>query len=317
MNQKIWQGITTAVMTTAISTTAIICTSSVKTVALNTGDNNSSSQEFKDNTTAKNSLDQEVLETQSQNNLNTKIYAHQLGKNNAATLHLNNIPILTFIEKPVSSGTQPTEQSEETPTERAKAVAAVINQLNLDKISGEEVSVTRDTDGSGYTIKIDDEELVTIDKNTILPDSTNNLSGDALQATNRLRRLLGGAPPIRSIPKPEKIAFNPRQNQNQNKTVTKTKYGVASWYGPGFHGRKTASGERFNQNGLTAAHRTLPFGTLVKVTNVNNGRSVVVKINDRGPFSRGRVIDLSAGAAKAIGAKSSGVAPVKLDVLGI
>ena len=77
--------------------------------------------------------------------------------------------------------------------------------------------------------------------------------------------------------------------------------GTASWYGPGFHGKKTASGERFNQYGLTAAHKTLPLGSRVKVTNLSNGQSVVVTINDRGPYVRGRMIDLSQGAKNAIG----------------
>lgn len=77
--------------------------------------------------------------------------------------------------------------------------------------------------------------------------------------------------------------------------------GVATWYGPGFHGRKTASGERFNTRAYTAAHRTLPFGTKVQVTNQKTGRSVVVRINDRGPFVRGRIIDLSSASAQAIG----------------
>lgn len=85
---------------------------------------------------------------------------------------------------------------------------------------------------------------------------------------------------------------------------------MASWYGPGFHGRKTASGERFNTGALTAAHKTLPFGTRVRVENVHTGRSVVVRINDRGPFVRGRVIDLSKAAARAIG--MDGVARVRL-----
>jgi rare lipoprotein A len=87
--------------------------------------------------------------------------------------------------------------------------------------------------------------------------------------------------------------------------------GAASWYGPGFHGRRTASGERFNPRGFTAAHRRLPFGTKVRVTNRRNNRSVVVRINDRGPFTRGRIIDLSAASARAIGIR--GVAPVTLS----
>ena len=77
--------------------------------------------------------------------------------------------------------------------------------------------------------------------------------------------------------------------------------GVASWYGPGFHGKKTANGERFNTHDLTAAHKTLPFGTQVRVTNEQTGKSVVVRINDRGPYVHGRVIDLSKAAAQAVG----------------
>ena len=89
--------------------------------------------------------------------------------------------------------------------------------------------------------------------------------------------------------------------------------GKASWYGPGFQGRLTANGERFNTNAYTAAHKTLPFGTKVKVTNKNNGRSVVVRINDRGPFVHGRVIDLSKASARAIGI--SGVADITMSRL--
>lgn len=92
--------------------------------------------------------------------------------------------------------------------------------------------------------------------------------------------------------------------------------GMASWYGPGFHGRLTANGEVYNQEALTAAHPSLEFGTQVQVTNLNNGRSVVVTINDRGPYAGGRVIDLSAAAARTLNMISSGVAPVELTILG-
>lgn len=95
----------------------------------------------------------------------------------------------------------------------------------------------------------------------------------------------------------------------------KTQVGMASWYGDKEHNRKTASGERFNKNAYTAAHRTLPFGTMTRVTNLRNGKDVVVKINDRGPFIRGRIIDLSYAAAKSIGLVRSGVTKVKVDVL--
>ncbi|RIH88539.1 septal ring lytic transglycosylase RlpA family protein [Calidithermus roseus] len=89
--------------------------------------------------------------------------------------------------------------------------------------------------------------------------------------------------------------------------------GKAAWYGPGFQGRRTASGERFNTYDLTAAHPTLPFGTRVRVTNLRNGRRVIVRVNDRGPYIRGYVIDLSYAAAQAIG--MSGTTTVRLEVL--
>ncbi len=91
--------------------------------------------------------------------------------------------------------------------------------------------------------------------------------------------------------------------------------GRASWYGPRFNGRKTASGERYDMNAMTAAHRTLPMASYVRVTNTNNGKSVVVKINDRGPFHRGRIIDLSKAAALALGMQHAGTGAVTLQGL--
>lgn len=93
--------------------------------------------------------------------------------------------------------------------------------------------------------------------------------------------------------------------------------GYASWYGGSLHGSKTASGERFNKNAMTAAHRTLPLQTRVRVINKRNGRSVVVRINDRGPFGkRTRIIDVSEAAARKLGMIDAGVAPVRLEVIG-
>jgi rare lipoprotein A len=99
-------------------------------------------------------------------------------------------------------------------------------------------------------------------------------------------------------------------------TVGETQHGLASWYSikDGIH---TASGERMNDHKLTAAHRHLPFGTIVRVTNEQNGKSVDVRINDRGPFTGGRLIDLSSAAADALDMKRSGVVPVQLEVLQI
>ena len=92
--------------------------------------------------------------------------------------------------------------------------------------------------------------------------------------------------------------------------------GIASWYGPNFHGKKTSNGEYYNMYGLTAAHKTLPMNTMVKVTNLENGKSAVVRINDRGPFIKNRIIDLSYAAAKKIDMISKGTALVELEVLG-
>jgi hypothetical protein len=91
--------------------------------------------------------------------------------------------------------------------------------------------------------------------------------------------------------------------------------GQASFYAHEFAGRRTASGERFNPEALTAAHRTLPMGTRVRVTNLRNGQSVIVRITDRGPFKKGRIIDLSLAAARVIGMVRSGVAQVKLEIV--
>jgi len=92
--------------------------------------------------------------------------------------------------------------------------------------------------------------------------------------------------------------------------------GVASWYGPGFHGKLTANGERYDMHGMTAAHKLLPFGTRVKVTNRENGKSIVVRINDRGPFAGDRVIDLTRAGAEKIGMIAKGTAPVLLETQG-
>ena len=98
-------------------------------------------------------------------------------------------------------------------------------------------------------------------------------------------------------------------------TVVRVITGEASWYGPGFLGNRTANGEVYQRGTMTAAHRTLPFGTKVRVTNLWNGRSEVIRINDRGPFVHHRVIDLGHGAASSLGLTASGIAQVRLEVL--
>ena len=107
------------------------------------------------------------------------------------------------------------------------------------------------------------------------------------------------------------VSFNAAAAQaDAGSSGAKIQRGHASWYGPGFHGRRTANGETFNSGALTAAHRSLPFGARVRVVNEKTGRSIVVRINDRGPFIGGRIIDLAHGAARQLG--MSGVATVSL-----
>ena len=105
------------------------------------------------------------------------------------------------------------------------------------------------------------------------------------------------------------------KSRKSTSSVKKVQYGKASYYAHKFNGRKTASGERFNMNAMTCAHPKLPFGTLVRVTNQGNGRSVVLRVNDRGPYKKGRIVDVSLAAAKKLGMMSRGTASVKLEVL--
>lgn len=107
---------------------------------------------------------------------------------------------------------------------------------------------------------------------------------------------------------------NPAPTRFSGKVLL-TVEGVASYYSYGFNGKKTASGETFDKNALTAAHREFPFGTLLRVTNLSNGKSVDVTVNDRGPFKKGRIIDLSEAAARVIGMIQTGTAEVKIEVL--
>lgn len=115
-----------------------------------------------------------------------------------------------------------------------------------------------------------------------------------------------------AVTKTEKPQASPPSSRHG---VVRTIVGNASWYGPGFHGRRTASGEIFNANRSTIASRSLPFGTRVRVTYLRTGRSAEARVNDRGPFAHGRIIDVSEGVAKQIGLHGAGHGRVKVEVL--
>ena len=139
------------------------------------------------------------------------------------------------------------------------------------------------------------------------------LAGCSLKEEFALRP---SAPYVHKEIAPASAPQTPRPQPQKDAPIgnpTTTQVGTASWYGPGFHGRETASGETFNQHALTAAHRTLPLGTTATVTNLETGQSVRVKINDRGPYVRGRHLDLSQAAAKQIGLIKKGMAKVKIE----
>lgn len=279
------------------------------------------------------------------------IYSHELDGSLATTLYVDSIPVLTFLESdldtdaatstsnsesetkvgntqselvpihalaaPIDLGdqsatTDESKQFADEPIWRAAAIAAQLNNLYQNRIDPSEIIVRWDEGTEQYVIVVGDEPLLSFSDDIILSGTTGDVANDALQATNRLRRLLGGAPPL------EDIEGRPTPSPSHHVAVGPVEFeitGMASWYGPGFHGRRSASGEVFDQEALTAAHRTLPFGTQVRVTNMDTGLSVIVRINDRGPFTHNRVIDLSAGAARVIGMIGSGVAPVNVEVL--
>jgi len=154
-------------------------------------------------------------------------------------------------------------------------------------------------------------------------DKFSDASAEATQGVERVataaisteRILVPFEPPLVPPPSPVDTLAVEEAPPEPEFSIASIQSGIASWYGPGLHGNRSASGEVFNQNALTAAHRSLPFGTRVRVVNENNGRSVVVRINDRGPFTGNRVIDLSRAAAAEVGMIGSGTARVRLEIL--
>jgi rare lipoprotein A len=190
----------------------------------------------------------------------------------------------------------------------------MINQLNRDGLDASKILPA--WNNGNYVIKFDDRTVLKFDQQAIFPESQQDKSENVLESANLLRRLLGGANPVSEVANaPKSRATTSVISPTLNSRIVGTMTGMASWYGPGFDGNYSASGEIFNASDLTAAHPSLPFGTLVRVVNMDNGQSVVVRINDRGPYAHGRVIDVSTAAANMIGLISSGVAPVRLEVL--
>ncbi|MGD1859786.1 MAG: septal ring lytic transglycosylase RlpA family protein [Leptolyngbyaceae cyanobacterium] len=241
-----------------------------------------------------------------------RITDHVLDDERIAIFYIDHMPVLTFVEQSVTGAKDIGAEANDNLLLRAETVARQVDEFYRAEGNPDTILVSWEAEAEEYVVTLEGERLVAIDDATRYFNTTERHYTDALHATNRLRVLMGGTDDLTEVegaPEPEPVAAIADWG------VASTFSGQASWYGPGFNGRQTASGEIFNQNAMTAAHRTLPFGTQVRVTNVNNNRFVIVRINDRGPFSHGRVIDLSAGAAREIGLDRAGVGPVRVEVL--
>ena len=126
-------------------------------------------------------------------------------------------------------------------------------------------------------------------------------------------RYHSGGKPIPTVSKKQK--YKQKSNKSSFNKSKKVFRGISSYYGPMFHGKLTANGEVFDMYGGTAAHKELPFNTIVRVTNENNGKSHIIRINDRGPYVGNRILDCSLGAARKLGFELEGIAPVKIEVI--
>lgn len=221
-----------------------------------------------------------------------------IGNDKVAYVTVNDEKVITIKSDSNSDGVNPLKETKELAKNLNKLIYN--KKLRADKI-------LPGIRNNKFIIKSDKDTIFTVGKNLAEAQKTNE-SDLTLKLTNTLRVALG-ANPINYL--------NYKASRSTESYSPNSQFGYASWYGPGFNGRPTSSGEIFNQNGLTAAHRTLPLGTPILVTNLDTGRSVIVKVNDRGPFAdtHKRVIDLSYGAFKKIAPITSGVARIKIDVL--
>lgn len=190
---------------------------------------------------------------------------------------------------------------------KTKKIAQNLNKLLYDKkLRADKIMPA--IRNNKYVITLNSDVIMTVDKDLAKAQNTSE-SDLTLKLTNNLRVALGGKPL-------NYLSYRPTRSLNSYSSQN-SQFGYASWYGPGFQGRHTSNGDVFDMNKYTAAHRTLPLGSSILVTNLDTGRSVMVKVNDRGPFAdtHKRVIDLSYAAFKKIASISSGVARIKIDTL--
>jgi rare lipoprotein A len=194
-----------------------------------------------------------------------------------------------------------------TPRERALILAGRLR--NFAENNGNPWKIFPDFSDGLAVIKYEDEILLTADVKSAKSMGL-DVSELALNWANSIRRSFGATELIKDYDLIKVIS------DKYDEIIGYYETGVASWYGGYFHGRTAADGSIYNMYQFTAAHKTLPFGSVVKVTNLKNGNACIVKITDRGPFIDGRIIDLSKVAAEEIGMLNSGVSKVKIEVIG-
>ena len=198
---------------------------------------------------------------------------------------------------PIRSATQPVPYTETT-----------FYDDSYDDVSTNQTTTETTTTTTTETTNTDDTTSI----NTTNTTTTNQTTTETTTQNVDVKNTAFGAMGNYKIGNPyliDGVSYYPHED------YTYSEIGIASWYGPDFHGGKTSNGETFDENKLTAAHRTLPMPSLVRVTNLENGTSVNVKINDRGPYARDRILDLSSAAADILGIKAKGSARVKVEIL--
>ncbi len=236
------------------------------------------------------------------------LYNYQMDGRQVVTVYVRDLPLVSFVEHP----------GLESPLLRASSLVARLNQMAQGSLKDTTITLAWTEPKSGdplYRVQVNGEELLCIDEGVLLLDNQRSVD-IAVLAANRLRRLLLDAPPLppSALPPPATLAAKataapPAEPQAQAqatsvRVVGPVQEGIASWYD--LHP---------SRHEMTAAHPTLPLGTEVRVTNMENGRQAIVRINDRGPFIPGRIIDLSLRAAEALGMVRSGLAPVRVEVV--
>ncbi|MEM9567173.1 MAG: septal ring lytic transglycosylase RlpA family protein [Cyanobacteria bacterium P01_E01_bin.34] len=238
------------------------------------------------------------------NNVPASLYAHELWGHEAATVYLEGLPLVTF-----TAANNPSAN----PEDMAADLIERLNQLAQSEPESYDIGLIA---GGNYAVTVDGTAVIEIDDTVQSTFRDRDRSATAASVANQMRRVLQGASPIDASDAVVVARASSDYTPNPvTDNVVSTQRGLASWYGPGFAGRLSANGEIFNPEHMTAAHKYLPFNTMVEVINLVTGSSVVVRINDRGPFVGERIIDLSAAAARSIGLMQRGVGPVEIRIL--